>query len=168
MRNSRTGALSIEKIKTRAQLTRIIAGLKAHGRRVVFTNGCFDILHYGHVRYLEKAKQQGDVLVVAVNSDTSVSRLKGRKRPIINQRDRLATVAALASVDFVVLFSEPTPLEVIKRLKPDVLVKGADWKIRDIVGSEVVRQYGGKVATVRLAPGRSTSGLIKKIAHADS
>jgi len=152
------------KIKGALQLKPIIAGLKRKGRRIVFTNGCFDLLHFGHVSYLEKAKAKGDVLVVAVNSDASVRRIKGRRRPITSQRDRARVIAALQSVDYVTLFGQDTPLAVIKLLRPDVLVKGADWPKKDIVGAGFVASYGGKVVAVALEPARSTTGLIKKIA----
>jgi D-beta-D-heptose 7-phosphate kinase/D-beta-D-heptose 1-phosphate adenosyltransferase len=137
--------------------------LKQNGKRIVFTNGCFDILHYGHVRYLQDARSKGDCLVVAVNSDSSIKKIKAKNRPVIAQSDRLKTVAALASVDFVVLFSEDNPLRLIKALKPDVLIKGADWSKKKIIGADFVESYGGKVLTVNLVKGRSTSALIEKI-----
>lgn len=152
------------KIKNLTELKKIIANFKARGKKIVFTNGCFDLLHYGHIKYLEDAKSMGDILVVAINSDSSVRKIKGIKRPIINKHDRLRTVAALASVDYVVPFNENTPIKVIKLLKPNVLVKGADWKKNDIVGCNFVLSYGGRVSTVKLVRGHSTSNLIKKIA----
>ena len=132
---------------------------------MVFTNGCFDLLHYGHVRYLEEAKQKGDCLVVAINSDSSVKRIKGARRPLVGQKDRLRIIAGLESVDYVTLFHEDTPLKVISLVKPHILVKGSDWDKSDIVGKDVVLGYGGKVMTVRLVKGRSTRNLIKKIAR---
>ena len=144
-------------------LKRKIMRLKQNGKRIVFTNGCFDILHYGHVRYLQDARSKGDCLVVAVNSDSSIKKIKAKNRPVIAQSDRLKTVAALASVDFVVLFSEDSPLRLIKALKPDVLIKGADWSKKKIIGADFVESYGGKVLTVNLVKGRSTSALIEKI-----
>ncbi|MFH0918707.1 MAG: D-glycero-beta-D-manno-heptose 1-phosphate adenylyltransferase [Candidatus Omnitrophota bacterium] len=137
--------------------------LKRSGKRIVFTNGCFDILHYGHVKYLQDARSKGDYLVVAVNSDSSVKKIKAKNRPVIAQSDRLKTVAALASVDFVVLFNADNPLRLIKTLKPDVLIKGADWSKQRIIGADFVSSYGGKVLTVNLVKGRSTSALIEKI-----
>jgi D-beta-D-heptose 7-phosphate kinase/D-beta-D-heptose 1-phosphate adenosyltransferase len=130
---------------------------------VVFTNGCFDILHYGHVKYLQDARRKGDYLVVAVNSDSSIKKIKAKNRPVIKQSDRAKTVAALASVDFVVLFNQDNPLCLIKALKPDILIKGADWSKRKIIGADFVASYGGKVLTVNLVKGRSTSAIIEKI-----
>jgi D-beta-D-heptose 7-phosphate kinase/D-beta-D-heptose 1-phosphate adenosyltransferase len=151
------------KIKSLQELKKIIATLKAKGKRIVFTNGCFDLLHYGHVKYLEETKQKGDILVVAVNSDTSIKRIKGDKKPIVKEEDRLGVIAALESVDYVVKFNEDTPLETIKILRPDILVKGSDWLKNRIVGSDFVQGYGGKVLTVQLVSGRSTTDLIRKI-----
>lgn len=129
----------------------------------MFTNGVFDILHRGHVTYLDKAKSMGDVLVVGLNSDASTRRLKGNSRPYQSQRDRAVILLALEAVDLVVVFSEDTPERLIQQVKPDVLVKGADYKINEIVGADFVKGYGGKVARVRLTEGRSTSGIMKKI-----
>lgn len=164
MRTCRTGSLLGKKIKKIKELEKIISYLKTQGKKIVFTNGCFDLLHYGHIKYLDSAKSNGDILVVAVNSDASVRKIKGDKRPIINEKDRLKTVAALESVDYVVLFKEDTPLKIIKLLKPDVLVKGADWTKNNIAGADFILSCGGEVATVSLAKGRSTTNLIKKIA----
>lgn len=152
-----------KKIKNLNALKKIILKLKKKGKKIVFTNGCFDLLHYGHVKYLEDAKRKGDVLIVAVNSDASLKKIKGNKRPIVNQKDRLSLIAALESVDYVVLFNKETPLEVIKELRPDILVKGADWDKKQIVGTDFVSGYGGRVSTVKLIKGRSTTNLIKKI-----
>ena len=165
MRAHRTGRLLKEKIKSLSALKRIIAAFKKSGKRIVFTNGCFDILHFGHAKYLEDAKRKGDILVVAVNCDSSVRRIKGAKRPVVSQDYRLGMLAALESVDYVFLFGEDTPLKVIKALKPDILVKGADWHKGSIVGSDFVKGLGGKVATVKLVKGLSTSNIIKKIAQ---
>jgi D-beta-D-heptose 7-phosphate kinase/D-beta-D-heptose 1-phosphate adenosyltransferase len=164
MRTGRRGRFLKEKIKNLNALKKIILTLKRKGKKIVFTNGCFDLLHYGHVKYLEDAKRKGDILVVAINSDASVRKLKGKNRPIVNQKDRLGLIAALESVDYVVSFNEDTPLKVIKELKPDMLVKGADWDRKQIVGSEFVLNYGGNVSTIKLIEGRSTTNLIKKIA----
>lgn len=157
-------AVSLLKIKNLSGLRKEITRLKARGKRIVFTNGCFDILHYGHVKYLEDAKRKGDILVVAVNRDASIRRIKGKKRPIINEADRAKVISGLASVDYVVLFKEDTPLEVIKLIKPDILVKGADWNRDNIAGADFVLTYGGRVSTINLVKGRSTTALIKKIA----
>jgi D-beta-D-heptose 7-phosphate kinase/D-beta-D-heptose 1-phosphate adenosyltransferase len=150
------------KIKNIVQLQRIITKLKTRGKKIVFTNGCFDILHFGHAKYLEEAKRKGDILIVGVNSDSSVRKIKGNRRPIINEVYRAGLIAALESVDFVVIFKEETPFRVIKTLKPDCLVKGADWDKRDIVGRDFVLKGGGKVYTVKLVKGFSTTDLIKR------
>lgn len=152
------------KIKNPRELKKIISRLKAKGKKIIFTNGCFDLLHYGHIKYLEDAKRKGDILVLAVNRDASVRRIKGNGRPIVNEKDRVRIVAALESVDYVVLFKEDTPLKIIKLLKPDILVKGADWNRNNIVGRDFVLSYGGRVSTVKLVKGRSTTNLIRKIA----
>lgn len=163
MRTCRTDTSLETKIKTIIQLKKIIARLKTRGKTIVFTNGCFDLLHYGHVKYLEDAKKKGDILVVAVNSDTSVKRIKGKKRPLVNGKDRIRIIAGLESVDYVVLFREDTPFKIIKSLKPDILVKGADWAKNSIVGSDAILRWGGRVSTIRLVKGRSTTNLIRKI-----
>jgi len=146
------------------RLKRKIRRLKQEGKRIVFTNGCFDILHYGHVKYLQDAARIGDYLVVAVNSDSSVRKIKGNSRPVIAQGDRMRTLAGLGCVDFVVLFNKDNPLRLIKEIKPDFLIKGSDWNKKSIVGADFVKSYGGSVLTVSLVKGRSTSALIKKIA----
>jgi len=151
------------KIKTLAQMKAIVTQIKARGEKVVFTNGCFDILHVGHVRYLLKAKSYGDVLVVGLNTDRSVRLIKGEKRPVVPERERAEVLAALESVDYVVFFDEPDPLRLIQALKPDVLVKGADWPKSQIIGREFVEKMGGRVGRVPLIPGASSTGLIKKI-----
>jgi len=155
--------LSGSKIISLSKLKRKISLLKFKGSRIVFTNGCFDILHYGHIKYLQDAKNKGDYLIVAVNSDSSIKKIKGKNRPVIGQSDRLKTVAAISSVDFVVLFNEDNPLKLIKALKPDILIKGADWSKHKIIGADFVESYGGKVLTVNLVKGRSTSRIIEKI-----
>ncbi|HIC96896.1 MAG TPA: D-glycero-beta-D-manno-heptose 1-phosphate adenylyltransferase [Aquificaceae bacterium] len=134
-----------------------------HGKKIVFTNGCFDLIHAGHVDYLEKAKALGDILVVGLNSDTSVRRLKGEKRPIIPQDMRAKVLASLKPVDYVILFEEDTPERLIKAIKPHVLVKGGDWKLNDIVGRDFVESYGGTVVTIPFAYDVSTSKIIEKI-----
>ncbi len=152
-----------EKIKTLAELRKIVPSLKRKRKKIVFTNGCFDLLHYGHLKYLEAAKRQGDVLIVAVNSDSSVKKIKGRLRPINKVIARTSLIAGLECVDYCLGFGDKTPYRLIKELKPDVLVKGGDWKNKDIVGSALVRSYGGKVKTVKFIPGYSTTRLIKKV-----
>lgn len=152
-------------VVTREELLRIRQNLKEEGKKVVFTNGCFDILHRGHVEYLQRAKQLGDVLVVGLNTDASVKRLKGATRPIVEERDRAIVLAALAVVDYVCLFDEDTPYELIRALVPDVLVKGADWPIEKVVGRDVVEAAGGKVQTIEFVPDRSTTSIIAKIAQ---
>jgi D-beta-D-heptose 7-phosphate kinase/D-beta-D-heptose 1-phosphate adenosyltransferase len=153
------------KIKSLPRLSKIIRKLKKEKKIIVFTNGCFDILHYGHVQYLQDARRKGDLLVVAVNSDVSIRRIKGALRPIVDEQDRIRAIAGLESVDYAVLFNEDTPLNLIRVLKPQVLVKGADWSVKNIIGQDIVRSYGGKVAIVKLIAGRSTTSLIKKIAE---
>ncbi|MBX2987554.1 MAG: D-glycero-beta-D-manno-heptose 1-phosphate adenylyltransferase [Bdellovibrionaceae bacterium] len=132
------------------------------GRRVVFTNGCFDLLHVGHVRYLQEARRQGDLLVIGVNADDSVRRLKGPTRPIQNENDRAEILAALACVDYTVIFPEDTPAELIRRVRPEVLVKGGDWKIDQIVGGDFVQSYGGQVLSLQFVEGKSTTRIIEK------
>jgi rfaE bifunctional protein nucleotidyltransferase chain/domain len=130
---------------------------------VVFTNGCFDILHTGHLRYLQEAKKQGDILIVGVNSDASVSRLKGNKRPIIKLQDRMEMLAGLKPVDFVTFFEEDTPYNLIKTLIPDILVKGGDWKAEDIVGSDIVLSNGGQVKSLNFEDGYATTNIVGEI-----
>jgi rfaE bifunctional protein nucleotidyltransferase chain/domain len=151
------------KIKTLQELAPLLAILRAAGRKIVFTNGCFDLIHTGHTRYLASAKSFGDVLVVAVNSDASVRVIKGKKRPINAEADRMETLAALESVDFVTLFEEADPYRVIAELQPDVLVKGGDWPVEKIIGRDVVEARGGKVVNVPYVEGASTTGIIEKI-----
>jgi D-beta-D-heptose 7-phosphate kinase/D-beta-D-heptose 1-phosphate adenosyltransferase len=138
------------------------AAWRAAGRRVVFTNGCFDLLHAGHVALLEAARAQGDVLIVGLNSDASVRRLKGHDRPILPEQERAETLLALEPVDRVLVYAEDTPLATIQALLPDVLVKGADWGPGAIVGSDVVEAAGGRVVRIELVAGRSTTGLVER------
>lgn len=145
------------------ELQKVLALLRSTGKKVVFTNGCFDILHTGHTRYLTRARSLGDILVVAVNSDASVRTIKGEKRPVNSETDRMETLAALEMVDFVTLFSEPDPYRVIKELQPDVLVKGGDWPIEKIIGRDIVEARGGTVVNVPYIDGQSTTGIIEKI-----
>ena len=136
---------------------------KYPGCKIAFTNGCFDLIHRGHVAYLEAAKQHADFLILGLNSDESVRRLKGEERPYIEQDDRAFILSRLEAVDVVCIFEQDTPLELIKRVKPDFLIKGGDYKPDEIVGREVVEQNGGKVLTIPLINGRSTTNIIKKI-----
>ncbi len=153
-----------DKILSRDALADAVAGARREGRRVVFTNGCFDILHLGHVRYLEAARSLGDLLVVGVNSDTSARRLaKGAARPYNGEKARAEVLAALAVVDYVTIFDEDTPRELITLLVPDVLVKGGDWPEDRIVGAEVVRAAGGRVTSLPFEEGYSTTALVEKI-----
>jgi len=152
-----------DKIKSLPALLRIVRHLKRNRKRIVFTNGCFDLLHLGHVKYLMRAKSKGDLLVVAINSDRSVRALKGKERPLVPQSERAQVLAGLASVDYITIFNEPTPLRLIKALGPDVLVKGADWDKNAIVGGEAVRRHGGVVVTIPLVKGVSTTQIIKRI-----
>ncbi len=151
------------KIVSRKQLPSLVRRLRKEGRRIVFTNGCFDILHWGHVYYLARARELGDVLIVGVNSDASVRRLKGKDRPVNPLRDRLRVLAGLEVVDYVVSFSEDTPIRLIRTVRPDVLVKGGDWRVKDIVGADEVISWGGEVVTIPLRRGRSTTGIISRI-----
>jgi D-beta-D-heptose 7-phosphate kinase/D-beta-D-heptose 1-phosphate adenosyltransferase len=152
-----------EKILEREALKEKIERLKKAGKQIVFTNGCFDLLHVGHVRYLKAARAEGDALVVGLNSDHSVGHIKGPGRPIVAESERAEVLGSLACVDFVTLFDEPDPLVTIQTLMPDVLVKGADWAEDAIVGKDVVEASGGRVVRIPLTEGASTSRIIKKI-----
>ena len=139
--------------------------LSASGKSIVFTNGCFDILHAGHVAYLSQAKALGDILVLGLNSDASVRRLKGASRPVNTQDNRALVLAGLSAVDYVCIFEEDTPYELIAEVLPDVLVKGADWAPSDIVGSDIVLARGGKVLSLDFVEGLSTTGIIQKLGN---
>ena len=152
-----------KKVVARRTLKRKVDALKRVGKQVVFTNGCFDLLHVGHVHCLEGARGLGDCLVVGINSDTSMQKMKGPRRPIVPEKERATMVAALECVDWVTIFDEPDPVALINLLVPDVLVKGADWKEGEIVGADVVRAAGGKVVRINLRLGLSTTQLIEKI-----
>ena len=155
---------SSQKNLTLSSLTRVLQKLRRQGTKIAFTNGCFDILHFGHVSYLqEAAKGKNRVLVVAINSDESVRTIKGEGRPIVPQRERAALIAALACVDYVTIFNESTPLKTIEALRPDVLIKGADWKGKDVAGAPFVKSYGGRVEFVRYLNGFSTTKMIESI-----
>lgn len=139
----------------------------SHTTKVVFTNGCFDLVHRGHVDYLSKARDLGDILIVGLNSDASVKRLKGEKRPISNQESRAAVLAAFSFVDYVVLFDEDTPANLIHELRPDILVKGGDYNHDNVVGADFVESYGGKLELIPLVPGESTTNLVRRMVNGD-
>ena len=152
------------KVLTKEQLAPLLQQARAQKKRIVFTNGCFDLMHVGHTRYLQAAKDLGDLLVVGVNSDTSVRSLsKAPDRPIVSETQRAEVLAALECVDYVAIFSEPDPLNLITAIQPDVLVKGGDWNIDRIIGRGVVEQRGGVVRTIPLVPDMSTTSLIQRI-----
>ena len=152
-----------QKIIGKKELLRVIKNLKTRGKRIVFTNGCFDLLHIGHIRYLEKARTLGDILVVGVNSDSSVRILKGPKRPILPVKERAEILSGLGCVDYITIFNEQDPLKLITSLHPHVLVKGGDWTKEQIVGGDVVERSGGKVVIISFVKGTSTSNLIGTI-----
>ena len=152
-------------VVSKGRLMEIRSEYKREGKKVVFTNGCFDILHRGHVEYLQKAKGLGDILIVGLNTDASVRRLKGAARPIVCEEDRAVVLSALSSVDHVCLFDEETPFEIIRDLVPDILVKGADWAIEKVVGKDIVENAGGVVRTIEFLPDRSTTSIIDRIAQ---
>jgi len=150
-------------ILTLKEFQKIRQDIKEKNLKLVFTNGCFDILHRGHIVYLNKAKSLGDLLIVGLNSDNSVKKLKGSNRPYNNENDRAFVLDNLKAVDYIILFSEDTPYNLIKDVKPDYLVKGGDWKEEEIVGSEIVKEYGGKVISLKYIDDYSTTSLINKI-----
>lgn len=151
------------KIKSRKALKEILNSLNGEKKVIGFTNGCFDIIHYGHIQYIEKAKKLVDILIVALNSDRSVKGLKGDKRPIFNLQHRMKIVAALEAVDFVTYFNEDTPAKIINCLKPDIIFKGADYKKSEIVGKDIVESYGGKVEQINYLKGYSVTSIVDKI-----
>jgi len=150
--------IGMDKIVERRKLKDIVTELKQQGKKIAFTNGCFDLIHIGHVRYLAEAKKLGDILIIGLNSDSSVSRLKPG-RPITPERERAEVLSALYMVDFITLFSEDTPYELIKEIRPDILVKGADWDIRNIVGADLVKE----VRNIPFVEGISTTDIIQRI-----
>jgi len=151
------------KIKTLPDTKTAVKELQQQGKKIVFTNGCFDILHAGHVDIFQQARELGDALVVAINSDSSIKKIKGEKRPVVPQQQRMQVIAALESVDFVVVFSEEDPLKVIKEIQPDILVKGGDWEVETIIGREIVKKKGGKVCSIPLMEGISTTNIIEVV-----
>lgn len=153
----------MNKILKRETLRTKLEDLRKEGKKIAFTNGCFDILHVGHVRYLREAKKTADVLVLALNSDSSVRSIKGEKRPLVPEQERAEVLAALEFIDFVTIFPESTPLELIKYLKPDVLIKGGDWPEEKVVGREEIKEWGGKVTIIPEVEGKSTTNIVEKI-----
>ncbi|HQL00159.1 MAG TPA: D-glycero-beta-D-manno-heptose 1-phosphate adenylyltransferase [Smithellaceae bacterium] len=153
----------MNKLKDRKDLKNQIDTLRAQGKKIAFTNGCFDILHVGHVRYLNEARKTADVLVLALNTDASVRAIKGEKRPVVSERERAEVLAALECVDYLTLFDEPTPLNLIRLLKPDVLIKGGDWPEEKVVGRDDVLSWGGRVVLIDEVAGKSTTNIVDKI-----
>jgi len=154
---------ALDKIVTLEDLVNRLGKVRKSGRKIVFTNGCFDIMHVGHVRYLAEARSQADMLIVGLNSDGSMRTIKGEKRPIVHQDHRAEVLASLACVDYVVLFEEPDPLRLIQTIKPDVLVKGEDWAADAIIGADDVKSRGGKIVRISFIEETSTTGIIKTI-----
>ena len=153
----------MNKILDRSTLKNKLEALRKEGKKIAFTNGCFDILHVGHVRYLREAKKAGDILVLALNSDSSVRAIKGEERPLVSEEERAEVIAALEFIDFVTIFPELTPLELINYLKPDILIKGGDWTEDKVVGREEVKKWGGHVAIIPEVEGKSTTNIVEKI-----
>jgi D-glycero-beta-D-manno-heptose 1-phosphate adenylyltransferase len=156
----------MKKIIGKNALKKELDRLRKKGKKIAFTNGCFDILHIGHVRYLREAKKTADILVLALNSDSSVRAIKGDKRPLIFQEERAEILAALESIDFITIFEELTPLALIIYLKPDVLIKGGDWHENEVVGGEEIKKWGGTVAIIPEITGKSTTNIVEKIKKA--
>ena len=153
----------MNKILERNALKDKLEELRKKGEKIAFTNGCFDILHVGHIRYLREAKKTADVLVLALNSDSSVRSLKGKERPLVPEKERAEIIAALEFIDFVTIFNELTPLELINYLKPDILIKGGDWAEEDVVGREEIKEWGGRVAIIPEVEGKSTTNIVEKL-----
>ena len=151
------------KIVSRQEIEKIARILKKSNKKIVFTNGCFDIIHAGHIEYLREAKKLGDILILGLNSDSSVQKLKGRNRPINDENARAIVLSEFKSVDYIVIFQEDTPYDLIEIVKPDVLVKGGDWKETEIVGADIVKKYGGIVKSLEFKEGFSTTKIIEKI-----
>jgi len=151
------------KIVKLEELIQIRKKAREQNKKVVFTNGCFDLLHRGHIEYLKKAKRLGDILIVGLNSDSSVRKIKGQGRPIQKQADRAAILDSLYFVDYVCIFNELSPFKLISKLTPDILVKGGDWKVKDIVGKGIVESHGGKVLSIKMVKGKSTRNIIQTI-----
>jgi rfaE bifunctional protein nucleotidyltransferase chain/domain len=158
-----TERLVVDKVKTVNELASIAAEARANGRTVVFTNGCFDLLHRGHIHTLRQAKAQGDLLIVALNSDLSVRAIKGTSRPIMPESDRIELIAALEMVDYVVVYNDPDPYKLIAAIKPNVLAKGGDWSADKIIGADIVKKNGGRVEVIPYLAGFSTTEIIERI-----
>ena len=156
---------SKQKILTLTALKKVVAQLKRHGKTIAFTNGCFDLMHLGHVSYLEAAKKNNRVLIVGLNSDSSIRKIKDPSRPIVSQISRSRVLAALACVDYVTIFNEETPYNLVNALGPDVLIKGADWKGKEIVGADIVKASGGRVEFIKYIDHYSTTNIIESILH---
>lgn len=153
----------MNKLRSFKEIKGIVRQLKKGDKKIVFTNGCFDILHLGHIRYLREAKRLGDILIIGLNSDHSVRSLKGSDHPLVKEKDRAEILSALEMVDYIVIFNELTPKNLIDRILPDVLVKGGDWREEEVVGRDTVEAHGGEVVIIPEVKGYSTSALIKKI-----
>jgi rfaE bifunctional protein nucleotidyltransferase chain/domain len=153
----------MNKILERNVLKNKLEELRKEGKKIAFTNGCFDILHVGHIRYLREAKKTADILVLALNSDSSVRAIKGEKRPLMSEEERAEILAALEFIDFVTIFQELTPLELINYLKPDILIKGGDWPEEKVIGREEIKKWGGRVAIIPEVEGKSTTNIVEKI-----
>jgi len=151
------------KVVSLDDLLKKVADHRKNGEKIVFTNGCFDILHVGHVRYLAAAQNEGDILVVGLNSDRSAGKIKGEQRPIVQQDQRAEILASLCCVDYITIFNEPNPLELIRSIRPDILVKGDDWSEKEIVGADIVKSDGGEVVRIPVVPNISTTSIIKRI-----
>ncbi len=152
----------MHKIKTIKEIKKICEKLRKENKIIVFTNGCFDIIHPGHIKLLKKAKSLGDILIVGLNKDTSVKKLKGEKRPIIDEKGRAEILSSFSMVDYIVLFGEKTPIRLIKNILPHYIVKGGDYKENEVVGKEIIKKYGGKVVIVPFYKNYSTTNLLKK------
>jgi rfaE bifunctional protein nucleotidyltransferase chain/domain len=155
--------VGMNKILARNVLKNKLEELRREGKKIAFTNGCFDILHVGHIRYLREAKKTADVLVLALNSDSSVRAIKGEKRPLMSEEERAEILAALEFIDFVTIFQELTPLELINYLKPDILIKGGDWPEEKVIGRDEIKKWGGRVAIIPEVEGKSTTNIVEKI-----
>ncbi|HPC86409.1 MAG TPA: D-glycero-beta-D-manno-heptose 1-phosphate adenylyltransferase [Smithellaceae bacterium] len=153
----------MDKILDRTILKKKLDALRKEGKKIAFTNGCFDLLHVGHVRYLKEARKTADVLVLALNSDSSVQTIKGPKRPLVPEQERAEILSALECIDFITIFSESTPLALIGLLKPDVLIKGGDWAEEQVVGRNEIRQWGGRVEIIPEVAGKSTTNIVDRV-----
>ena len=156
----------VGKLKTLGEIKKTVARLKKKKRKIVFTNGCFDILHYGHIKYLEKCKRLGDVLIIGLNSNLSVKKIKGKGRPIMGQKERASILSALEFVDYITIFDEKTPKTLIKEITPGILAKGGNWRKTDIVGRSHVERHGGRVVTIPFVKGYSTTSILARIKNA--